>query len=58
MSVTDASAVEASTVATSVIYACFLSFAVGCGDLRGVRVGVLHSTGVCHAGDTPSEGFV
>ena len=47
MSVTDASAVEASTVATSVIYACFLSFTVGCrGALRGVRVGVLHYTGV------------
>ncbi len=42
----------------SVIYVCFPSFTVGCGALRGVRVGVLHYTGVRHAGDTPSEGFV
>ena len=57
-SVTDASAVEASAVGMSVIYVCFPSFTVGCGALRGVRVGVLHYTGVRHAGDTPSEGFV
>ena len=51
MSVTDASAVEASTVATSVICACFLSFTVGCcGALRGVRVGVCTTWGC----DTPA----
>ena len=34
----------------SVIYVCFPSFTVGCGALRGVRVGVLHYTGC----DTPA----
>ena len=53
-----ASAVGMSAVGMSVIYVCFPSFTVGCGALRGVRVGGLHYTGVRHAGDTPSEGFV
>ena len=52
------SAVGTSAVGMSVIYVCFPSFTVGCGALRGVRVGGLHYTGVRHAGDTPLEGFV
>lgn len=43
----------------SVIYVCFPSFTVGCGALYAGSVwGGLHYTGVRHAGDTPSEGFV